>query len=39
VVLFFFMGAISIRPGAAMRQAVLLAAGECGLRFLISLAD
>jgi pimeloyl-ACP methyl ester carboxylesterase len=39
VVLFFFMGTISIRAGAAMRQAMLLPAGECRLRFLISLAD
>jgi pimeloyl-ACP methyl ester carboxylesterase len=39
VVLFFSMGTISIRAGAAMRQAMLLPAGECRLRFLISLAD
>jgi pimeloyl-ACP methyl ester carboxylesterase len=39
VVLFFSMGTISIRAGAAMRQTVLLSAGECGLRFLIILAD
>ncbi len=39
VVLFFFHGAISIRAGVAMRQTMLLPAGECRLRFLISLAD
>jgi hypothetical protein len=39
VVLFFSMGTISIRAGAAMRQTVLLSAGESGLRFLIILAD
>jgi hypothetical protein len=33
------MGTISIRADAAMRQAMLLPAGECRLRFLISLAN